>query len=147
MSLSIIIPVYNEEETIPQVIEQVLAVSLDGMEKEIVVVNDGSSDQTAEVLQNLSTRMPSQLTIVHHEENQGKGYITEAVQKIIEFLFTELNANKLEIHTKATNVKSIGIAERCGFKKEACIREGGRTNDGEFVDMLYYGLLKREVKI
>jgi dolichol-phosphate mannosyltransferase len=73
MRLSIVIPVYNEEETIPQVIEQVLAVSLDGVEKEIVVVNDGSSDKTGEVVQNLSTRMPGQLTVVHHEENQGKG--------------------------------------------------------------------------
>ena len=73
MRLSIVIPVYNEEETIPQVIEQVLAVSLDGVEKEIVIVNDGSSDKTAEVVQNLSTRMPCQLTVVHHKENQGKG--------------------------------------------------------------------------
>lgn len=81
------------------------------------------------------------------EKNQGKGYITEAVKRIIEFLFKELNANKLEIHTKATNVKSIGIAERCGFTREACIRDGGRTNEGEVVDMLYYGLLRSEFKV
>jgi RimJ/RimL family protein N-acetyltransferase len=48
------------------------------------------------------------------------------------------------IHTKATNVKSIGVAERCGFTREACIREGGRTNEGEVVDMLFYGLLRSE---
>jgi glycosyltransferase involved in cell wall biosynthesis len=73
MRLSIVIPVYNEEETIPQVIDQVLAVSLNGVEKEIVIVNDGSRDKTGEVLHNLSSRMPGQLTVVHHEENQGKG--------------------------------------------------------------------------
>jgi dolichol-phosphate mannosyltransferase len=73
MRLSVIIPAYNEEETIPQVIEQVLAVSLDSVEKEIVIVNDGSTDQTATVLQTLSARNPGQLTIVHHERNQGKG--------------------------------------------------------------------------
>jgi RimJ/RimL family protein N-acetyltransferase len=78
------------------------------------------------------------------EDYQGKGYITEAVKRMIEFLFNELQANKLVIHTKATNKKSIGIAERCGFTKEACIREGGRTNEGEIVDMLYFGLLKSE---
>ena len=66
------------------------------------------------------------------------------VKRMIEFLFNELQANKLVIHTKATNKKSIGIAERCGFTKEACIREGGRTNEGEIVDMLYFGLLKSE---
>jgi glycosyltransferase involved in cell wall biosynthesis len=73
MKLSIIIPVYNEEETIPLVIEQALAVPLDNVEKEIVIVNDGSTDQTETVLEDLSAHMPGQLTIVHHEENQGKG--------------------------------------------------------------------------
>jgi RimJ/RimL family protein N-acetyltransferase len=78
------------------------------------------------------------------EESQGLGYITEAVKGMIAFLFLELNANRLEIHTKATNVRSIAVAERCGFIKEAHLRERGRTNEGVFVDMLIYGLLRRE---
>ncbi len=78
------------------------------------------------------------------EQSQGKGYITEAVKKIIEFLFRELDANKLEIHTKATNSKSIKVAERCGFTKEAHIRERGRTNEGKVVDVQYFGLLRNE---
>jgi RimJ/RimL family protein N-acetyltransferase len=89
-------------------------------------------------------RMIFEIGYFIEEKSQGKGYITEAVQKIIEFLFQEINANKLVIHTKSTNVRSIGVAERCGFIQEACIREGGRTNDGEVVDLLYYGLLKSE---
>ena len=80
------------------------------------------------------------------EKSQGKGYIAEAVKKIIEFLFKELSANKLEIHTKATNSKSIGVAERCGFTKEAHIRDRGRTNEGAVVDLLYFGLLRDEFK-
>ena len=78
------------------------------------------------------------------ERSQGNGYVTEAVKKMIEILFTELDANRLEIHTKATNLKSIGIAERCGFTREAQLRERGRTNDGEIVDMQIYGLLRSE---
>jgi RimJ/RimL family protein N-acetyltransferase len=78
------------------------------------------------------------------EKSQGKGYITEAVKKTIEFLFREIGANKLEIHTKATNSKSVGVAERCGFTKEAQLRERGRTNEGEVVDLQIFGLLKRE---
>ena len=77
-------------------------------------------------------------------DSQGVGYITEAVRKMVDFLFRELEANRLEIHTKATNEKSIGVADRCGFTKEAHLRERGRTNEGEFVDMLIYGLLRRE---
>jgi len=78
------------------------------------------------------------------EDSQGVGYITEAVRKMVDFLFRELGANRLEIHAKATNEKSICVAERCGFTKEAHLRERGRTNEGEFVDMLIYGLLRRE---
>lgn len=81
------------------------------------------------------------------EASQGKGYITEAVNKAIEFLFTELEANRLEIHTKASNLKSIAVAERCGFTKEAHLRERGRTNQGDVVDMLIFGLLRSEFQL
>lgn len=46
MKLSIIIPVYNEETTIGQVIDRVLKVPLPGIKKEVIVVNDGSTDQS-----------------------------------------------------------------------------------------------------
>jgi RimJ/RimL family protein N-acetyltransferase len=78
------------------------------------------------------------------EGAQGQGYITEAVNQIVHFLFRELGANRMEIHTKATNAKSIAVAERCGFTREAYLRERGRTNQGEVVDMLIFGLLRDE---
>lgn len=89
-------------------------------------------------------RMIFEIGYCIEEKSQGNGYITEAVKKIIEFLFIELKANKLEIHTKVTNSKSIGVAERCGFVKEAQLRERGRTNEGEVVDLQIYGLLRSE---
>ena len=46
MKLSIIIPVYNEEQTIHEVIERVWAVDLAGVEREVIIANDGSSDGT-----------------------------------------------------------------------------------------------------
>ena len=73
MKLSVIIPVYNEAATITQVIERVLSVELDGVEKEIIVVNDGSTDGTDVVLNGLAARWPNPLKIVHHERNRGKG--------------------------------------------------------------------------
>jgi len=89
-------------------------------------------------------RMIFEIGYFVREKSQGRGYVTEAVKKMIEFLFRELYARKLEIHTKATNSKSIRVAERCGFVKEAHIRERGRTNEGKVVDMLYFGLLRSE---
>jgi ribosomal-protein-serine acetyltransferase len=89
-------------------------------------------------------RMIFEIGYFIEEKSQGKGYITEGIKKIMEFLFRELGANKLEIHTKATNAKSIGVAERCGFTKEAHLRERGRTNEGEVVDLQIFGLLRSE---
>ncbi|MBE9471948.1 MAG: glycosyltransferase family 2 protein [Chloroflexi bacterium] len=73
MKISVIIPVYNEAATITQVVEQVLEVELDTVEKEIIVVNDGSTDGTDAVLTTLATRWPNPPKIVHHERNRGKG--------------------------------------------------------------------------
>ncbi len=46
MKLSIVIPVYNEEQTIAEVIERVWAVNLPGVEREVIIANDGSNDGT-----------------------------------------------------------------------------------------------------
>ena len=72
MKLSVIIPVLNEEKTIAQVIERVSAQDLSGWEKEIIVVDDGSTDGTAEVIANLSSLIAN-LRLITHPTNQGKG--------------------------------------------------------------------------
>ena len=69
MKLSIIIPVYNERDTIEKIIEAVKAVPLD-MEKEIIVIDDGSTDATASVISKL--QIPNLKTITF-QKNQGKG--------------------------------------------------------------------------
>ncbi len=69
MKLSILMPVYNEGERIANALKQALAVEYP-CEIELVVVNDGSRDQTAEVL---STVDDPRLRVINHERNQGKG--------------------------------------------------------------------------
>ena len=69
--LSIIVPVYNEAKTIQQVIERLLEISLP-VAREIVVVNDGSTDGTTEVLNRMSP-VPGVLSVVHAQANGGKG--------------------------------------------------------------------------
>ena len=55
MKLSIIIPAYNEESTIEEIIAKVRAASLpEGISREIVIVNDGSKDRTADILSRFS---------------------------------------------------------------------------------------------
>jgi glycosyltransferase involved in cell wall biosynthesis len=73
LRLSIIIPVYNEEQTIREIVERVLAVELDGVDKEVIIANDGSSDGTREVI--ASSRWAADPRIHIHEShiNLGKG--------------------------------------------------------------------------
>jgi glycosyltransferase involved in cell wall biosynthesis len=69
--LSIIVPVYNEARTVTAVIDRLLTIPLP-VAREIVVVNDGSTDGTREVLDGITER-PGLLEIVHAETNGGKG--------------------------------------------------------------------------
>ena len=70
MKLSIVMPVYNERQFVREIIDRVMAVKLDGMDRELIVVDDCSKDGTRDVLKGLE--MPS-VTVVYHEQNQGKG--------------------------------------------------------------------------
>ncbi len=70
--LSIVIPVYNEEKYISTTIERVLASDSLGLDKEVVVVDDGSTDKTATILQALSKQTP-QVHVYLQPKNMGKG--------------------------------------------------------------------------
>ena len=67
-TLSVIIPVFNEAQTIRQVVEAVKEIPID---TEIIVVNDGSTDETSEILEQM--RDEPRLKILQYKENRGKG--------------------------------------------------------------------------
>ena len=67
--LSVVIPVYNEKATVEEIIDRVIAVP--GIRKEIIVVNDASTDGTREILDRLAPAKG--LKLFHQEKNQGKG--------------------------------------------------------------------------
>jgi len=71
MKLSVIIPAYNEKSTIREVIERVLRVDLGQVEKEIIVVDDASTDGTADLVASFVAR--GLVRLVSHPVNQGKG--------------------------------------------------------------------------
>ncbi len=76
-TLTIVIPVYNEQKTIARVVRAVLAADI-GLDKEVVVVDDCSRDGTREVLRELEREINAggrgpRLQLVFHEINQGKG--------------------------------------------------------------------------
>jgi glycosyltransferase involved in cell wall biosynthesis len=70
MKVSIVIPCYNEERTIEDIVQKVLSVELP-LERELVIVDDYSTDSTRDYLQTLEGR--KEIKTVFHEVNQGKG--------------------------------------------------------------------------
>ena len=82
MKLSIIIPVFNEDKTVAQVLDKVSKLKIPGVEKEIIVIDDGSLDETWSKIRNWKLARPATLReageigsskVLRHAKNLGKG--------------------------------------------------------------------------
>lgn len=69
MKLSIIIPVYNEEKTVKELLRKIQQVKLDNVVKEIIIVDDNSEDKTKSIFRDVN---PSDIIKLYHPYNQGK---------------------------------------------------------------------------
>jgi len=69
--LSIVIPCYNEFKTIEAIVDKVLSVELLNIEKEVIIVDDGSKDQTVQILKNKIE--PKVSKVIYKQKNEGKG--------------------------------------------------------------------------
>lgn len=97
MKLSVIMPVYNEVRTIEEIIRRVKAVDID---KEIVIVDDGSTDGTREYLQKISDPL---ISVFFQEKNMGKGAavrtgVATATGDVIVIQDADLEYNPQEYH-------------------------------------------------
>ncbi len=74
MKLSIIIPVFNEEKTIEKILEKLSDLKIEPTEKEIIIVDDGSSDKTEEIIKNfIKNHKSNNFKFFQHKINSGKG--------------------------------------------------------------------------
>jgi glycosyltransferase involved in cell wall biosynthesis/ubiquinone/menaquinone biosynthesis C-methylase UbiE len=72
--LSVLVPVYNEEETVGVLLDRVLSVTLpDSMDREIIVVDDGSTDGSVDAVRAAMARHPAKVRLFIQEQNRGKG--------------------------------------------------------------------------
>jgi glycosyltransferase involved in cell wall biosynthesis len=73
--LSIIVPAYNEEKTIHLILDKIINVELiNGIKKEIIIINDCSTDDTESAIKNYINKNPSyEIIYFKHEKNKGKG--------------------------------------------------------------------------
>lgn len=67
--LSVIVPVYNEQNTIDEILKRIMSVSLAGWSKEILVIDDGSTDRTKSILKSWEKKV----CVIYKEKNEGKG--------------------------------------------------------------------------
>jgi len=116
--LSIIIPVFNEETTIYQVLQAVYAVKLiNHINKEIIVVNDCSTDQTEIIIRKFIAEFPhAPVQYINHLFNKGKGAaIQTAIQKtngdylVIQDADLELNPEDLNVLLKPVTEEHIDV--------------------------------------
>lgn len=72
MKLSIVVPVFNEEKTVEDILKKVDNLNIKGVKKEIIVVNDGSFDRTPQILAKVASKNKN-INVIDHKKNSGKG--------------------------------------------------------------------------
>lgn len=77
------------------------------------------------------------------EEFQGKGIMTKAVAFLLDYLYNDLELNRVEIRAAVTNHKSQAIPKRLGFTEEGVLRQDEKLDSG-FSDSVVFSLLKDE---
>lgn len=73
----------------------------------------------------------------------GNGYATEAVERLVQYGFDQLNLHKVVARVSAFNDASARVLEKLGFSREGVQREQEYV-DGDYQDRYWYGLLERE---
>lgn len=96
MKLSVLMPVYNETKTIEEIIKQVLSVDI---EKEIILVDDGSTDGTRDILREKIEPLDG-VKVYYHEKNKGKGAALRTGQQHISGDITIIQDADLEYDPK-----------------------------------------------
>jgi glycosyltransferase involved in cell wall biosynthesis/precorrin-6B methylase 2 len=79
--LSVLIPCFNERTTIPEILRRVLSVELEGIGLEVILIDDGSTDGSTEVITRLAQSEP-RIRVITHPRNRGKGAALRSAQPV-----------------------------------------------------------------
>lgn len=74
----------------------------------------------------------------------GKGYMTEALSRIIKYVFEEMKIDLLSSFHYPHNTRSKHVLERCGFQYETTIKKGQKIYNGQVFDTVCYSILASE---
>jgi glycosyltransferase involved in cell wall biosynthesis len=132
MKLTIIVPVYNERNTIKEILRRVRAVDLGEIAKEIIVVDDGSTDGSADILK---LEADSTIKVLHHPKNKGKGAAVRTGLEQMTGDFMVIQDADLEYDPEDYRALLAPM-----LKKKAEVVYGSRFT-GEHRDMLFWHML------
>lgn len=130
IKLSIIIPCYNEENTIAEILRQINELNLD---KEIIVVDDGSTDGSGEKLENLKKKF--EFKLLYHKENLGKGQAIKTALNFTSGDYTIIQDADLEY-----NPEDYQRLLECVLKNNAKAVYGSRQRNSKskYVNLSFY---------
>jgi RimJ/RimL family protein N-acetyltransferase len=80
---------------------------------------------------------------IGEKELWGKGYGTDALKALVNYLFKTMNLNRIQLDTWSGNVRAIRSYEKCGFVIEGRLRDDSFI-DGKYYDTIVMGLLRKE---
>jgi len=132
MKLSIIVPVYNERNTIQEVLRRVRAVDIGEIAREIIVVDDGSTDGTPDILK---LEEDSTTRVLSHGSNQGKGAAIRTALPYVTGDYVIIQDGDLEYDPDDYRVMLAPV-----LKKKGEVIYGSRFT-GEHRDMLFWHML------
>ena len=82
---------------------------------------------------------------LYGDHHAGRGYVTEAVQLLVDYLFSAKKEHRIHLVIVPENTASRRVAEKCGFVLEGTVR-GAFFNDGRNQDVLLYSLLRTDLR-
>lgn len=150
LSLSIVLPAYNEEANVERAVNEVSTVARQlGLDHEIVLVNDGSTDRTGGVAREMARRVPN-LRIVEHFPNRGyggalKAGFAAATKELIAFFPADKQFDFREVKQLLERVNEADIV--CGYRadrRDNCLRKLNAFGWKMVVTMLF-GRLSRDI--
>jgi glycosyltransferase involved in cell wall biosynthesis len=129
-TLSIVIPVFNEKDTLYKVFDSVLGADTGGLDKEIIIVDDFSQDGTREILQSFNSKG---LKVLFNEKNKGKGFSVRRGLKEATGDFIIIQDADLEYNPKDYKNMIMPL-----ISNQADVVYGSRFLTGSFVAKPYY---------